>query len=65
MCRKTDTNKGCPAGELLKDKNTCVKKEMCPCLKPDGTVAQVCFKFEEIVRKYFEIPYFFAVSLVS
>ena len=31
----------CGPGELLRDKNTCVKIDMCPCLKPDGTVAQV------------------------
>ena len=41
MCRDPATKPVCGAGELLKDKNTCVKKEMCPCIKPDGTIAQV------------------------
>ena len=31
----------CGPGELLRDKHTCVKIDMCPCLKPDGSVAQV------------------------
>ncbi|KAK3611484.1 hypothetical protein CHS0354_039096 [Potamilus streckersoni] len=30
----------CSPGLLLKDKRTCVKESMCPCLKQDGTVAQ-------------------------
>ena len=41
MCITPATKPVCGAGELLKDKNTCVKQDMCPCLKPDGTVAQV------------------------
>ncbi|KAL4222951.1 Mucin-5B [Mactra antiquata] len=40
MCVNPQSRPTCSAGELLKDKSTCVKKEMCPCLKPDGTIAQ-------------------------
>lgn len=41
MCVNPLSRPVCGSNELLKDKSTCVKKEMCPCLKPDGTIAQV------------------------
>jgi len=40
MCRSGSF--GCGAGEKLKDKTTCVPESMCPCRKPDGTIAKVC-----------------------
>ncbi|WAR09835.1 CRAM-like protein [Mya arenaria] len=40
MCRNPVTKHKCAPGELLKDKDTCVAKQMCPCIKPDGSVAQ-------------------------
>ncbi|WAQ93441.1 EDIL3-like protein [Mya arenaria] len=40
MCRNPIVKHKCALGELLKDKNTCVAKQMCPCIKPDGSVAQ-------------------------
>lgn len=45
MCRNPDTKPVCAPGELLKDKYTCVRKDMCPCLKPDGTIVQVRVQF--------------------
>ena len=47
MCITPATKPVCGVGELLKDKNTCVKQDMCPCLKPDGTVAQVIMSWVE------------------
>lgn len=41
-CHNPAIRPTCGQGELLKDKNTCVKTDMCPCLKKDGTIAQVC-----------------------
>ncbi|KAL3831915.1 hypothetical protein ACJMK2_023609 [Sinanodonta woodiana] len=37
---KPEGMSACSPGLLLKDKVTCVKESMCPCLKQDGTVAQ-------------------------
>lgn len=41
-CRPQDKKDVCPAGQRLRDFNTCVPSEMCTCLHPNGSVAQVC-----------------------
>lgn len=41
-CRPQDKKDVCPAGQRLRDFSTCVPSEMCTCLHPNGSVAQVC-----------------------
>ena len=53
MCHNPAIKPVCGPEELLKDKNTCVKRDMCPCVKPDGTVAQVAgLLYLETSRKH-------------
>ena len=40
-CRHNHARAVCSPGEKWVDVNTCVPANMCPCLKPDGTVAKV------------------------
>ena len=51
-CRDVTAQVECGPGEKKVDADTCVPTNMCPCLKPDGTVAQVsCLVFRRVASE--------------